>query len=152
MYAAQGSASLMCLPQLAVILPCFNAGPFIAKSIATLSTDLTAAGVAHEILVVNDGSTDDTAQQLSLIRDPHVQVLTMSYNRGKGAAIKEGLKHARATNIIFTDDEIPYGTEPILHCYEKLLSGATLTIGDRTLPESRTQHRCHGCAVSSVRD
>ena len=71
-------------PQLTVIIPCFNCGHFIAESITTLSTSLSDAGIVYEILVVDDGSTDDTAQRLASVQDPHVKVFRLQRNCGKG--------------------------------------------------------------------
>ena len=123
--------------ELAVILPAFNAGDFIADSLTTLSADLAIAGLTYEILVVDDGSTDDTRHRAELLQDPHIQVLSIERNRGKGAAIKTGLAQARAQHIILTDDDVPYGTGAVLRCYQALRRGAVLAVGDRRLPESR---------------
>lgn len=128
-------------PQLTVILPAFDAGHSIVESIGVLSVGLAAAGVMYEIIVVNDGSTDDTAQQLAALSYPQTRILTHPKNLGKGAAIKQGLKLARAKYVVFTDDDLPYGTEAILRCHQELLSCAALVIGDRTLLESRVSIR-----------
>ena len=126
-------------PQLTVIMPGFNCGHFITESITTLSANLSDVGILYESLAVDDASTDDTAERFASVQDTHVKVLRLQHNCGKGAAIKEGLKHARAQHIVFTDDDIPYGTEAVLRCHQILCEGTSMVIGDRTLPESRIE-------------
>lgn len=127
----------MSVPDLTVILPSFNAGHFIAKSVTALTQDLAAAGIPHEILVIDDGSGDDTHLRLAGWPESLVAVWSLSRNRGKGAAIKYGFERARAANVVFTDADLPYGTEAVVRCYQMLRSGHPVVIGDRTLSESR---------------
>ncbi len=127
----------LCVPELTVILPAYDAGLFIAKSVATLSSYLDDIRLSYEILVVNDGSTDETARCLIEVEDETTRVISLPSNQGKGVAIKHGIEFAKGRCIVVTDADIPYGLESIVQCYKALREGAVLAIGDRTLPESR---------------
>lgn len=126
-------------PQLTVVLPSYNAGGVITDSVTSLSAALTAGGLEYEIIVVDDGSRDKTAERLGQMQDARMRVVTMPQNRGKGAAIKQGMALARGAYVVTTDVDLPYGPDAVLHCYHTLLHGALLAVGDRTLPESRRQ-------------
>lgn len=131
-------APRMLVPEITVVLPSYNSGHVIADSVARLSHALAQSHLDYEILVVDDGSTDDTGVRLVPL-DPRVRALTSERNRGKGAAIKQGLQEARAPYIVYTDDDVPYGAAAVLDCYHALLMGAAFVIGDRTLPASRIE-------------
>lgn len=122
---------------LTVIIPAYNAALFIDDSLSELSSHLRRTGLRYEIIVVNDGSKDDTDRCLKTIRDRRIQVLTLPVNRGKGAAIKLGMEFARGRYIVTTDADLPYGAKAVGECYEILARGATVVIGDRTLSDSK---------------
>ena len=124
---------------LSVIVPVYNSASFIAESVTHLSDALGEADVDHDIIVVDDGSTDGTAERLSAIDSQRIRVLTHERNRGKGAAIKTGLEQARGRQIVFTDDDVPYGIDGVLRCYQALRRHSGLVIGDRTLAQSRVE-------------
>lgn len=120
-------------PDVSVVVPCFNAGHIVERSLPRLVEDLDRTGVHYEIVVVDDGSTDDTAARLEAFSGARFRVFRLEKNGGKGAAVCHGIRMARARNIVFTDDDIPYGAGSVLRCFERLRSGCHLVIGDRTL-------------------
>jgi len=79
-----------------VIIPAFDEG----ASIAGLVTELRAAGPWHEILVVDDGSRDDTGARAE---DAGARVVRHPYNKGNGAAVKSGLRAATGRFILILD-------------------------------------------------
>jgi dolichyl-phosphate beta-glucosyltransferase len=92
-----------------------------------------------EVLVVDDGGHDFMPDEW---RDhPRVQLLRHAVNRGKGAAVRTGMLAATGHVRIFTDADLPFGTDliPVMNAY--LRDGAFhVVIGDRTLPESSYHH------------
>lgn len=83
-----------------IIIPTFNGGSRIGQCLHALLEQ--ASSKDFEILVVNDGSTDDTARALSIC--PDIKVITQS-NAGPAAARNRGAQDARGAIILFTDDD-----------------------------------------------
>jgi glycosyltransferase involved in cell wall biosynthesis len=79
-----------------VVIPAFNE----AASIATVVHDLTSAAGWQEILVVDDGSTDETGERAAAAG---ARVIRHPYNKGNGAAVKTGIRHAAGVFILITD-------------------------------------------------
>ena len=79
-----------------VIIPAFNEGP----SIASLVNELRAAADWREILVIDDGSRDDTATRAQAAG---ARVIHHPYNKGNGAAVKTGIRHAAGDFILIID-------------------------------------------------
>ena len=79
-----------------VIIPAFNE----ATSIASVVGDLRNAGPWREILVVDDGSTDDTA---ACAAAAGADVIRHPYNKGNGASVKAGIRHATGTSVLIVD-------------------------------------------------
>lgn len=79
-----------------VIVPAFDEGP----SISSLVADLRATAAWHEILVIDDGSADETGR---LAAAAGARVIRHPYNKGNGAAVKTGIRHATGTFILIID-------------------------------------------------
>src|SRR5712692_2686673 len=79
-----------------IVIPAFNE----ASSIGPLVADLAAAASWHEILVVDDGSIDDTGARASAAG---ARVIRHPYNKGNGAAIKTGIRQATGSRILIID-------------------------------------------------
>lgn len=93
---------------LSVILPAYNEGSVIAESIERLSAELDKFSENHEIIVVNDGSTDDTKQKVLDLkkRKPEVKLISYKNNKGKGYAIKRGLLAAKGDAVVLIDADL----------------------------------------------
>ncbi len=81
-----------------IVIPAMNEG----LSIGRLVADLRAAARWQEILVVNDGSTDETAR---LAREAGARVVSHPYNKGNGAAVKTGIRHAEGRFVLIVDGD-----------------------------------------------
>jgi dolichol-phosphate mannosyltransferase len=94
-------------PVLSVVIPFFNEGPNVAALLAELRETLESLGAAHEVLAVDDGSTDDTALALAAAaRDwPAVRVIAFPKNRGQAAALWTGFREARGAWIASLDGD-----------------------------------------------
>ncbi|MCC6215678.1 MAG: glycosyltransferase family 2 protein [Polyangiaceae bacterium] len=92
-----------------VIVPCYNEEGAIGQTVAALRESL-AGGPAYELIVVNDGSADASAQVLGelVASDPALRVLTHTRNRGYGAALKTGILRSRTDLIVITDADGTY--------------------------------------------
>jgi len=125
---------------LSVVLPCYNAGGLVRTSVERLASALAGRIPSFEIIVVDDGTGDCDAELLDVAAVPggSLRVLTLPVNRGKGAAVAEGMRIATGDVRVFTDVDLPYGTTPIM-LLETLIRtrGFHMVIGDRTFPQSR---------------
>ncbi len=99
------SPAAACRPGLSLILPAYNEAQAIRHSIRAAAAALAELGVPYEIIVVDDGSTDDTAAiaRLEAAELPQVRVLSTSQNVGYGGAIRYGFREARFDFLAFTD-------------------------------------------------
>jgi hypothetical protein len=88
--------------ELSVVVPCYNAGPELEEHLERLDRQL-ATGGPYELIVVSDGSTDETVSVAAASLSPAVRVLHYEVNRGKGHALRVGLANARGTYIAFID-------------------------------------------------
>ncbi len=122
-------------PELSVVVPAYNSARYIGATVDKLARFLDQRGIRGEIVVVDDGSADDTAAAAAV--SPLAIVVRQERNRGKGAALRAGMARARGDVRAFTDADLPYGTEPLdraMHYITERRFHAVL--GDRTLPGS----------------
>jgi glycosyltransferase involved in cell wall biosynthesis len=95
----------MLSPKVTVLMPAYNAGKYIGEAIASV---LTQSFTDFELLIVNDGSTDDTLNVIHSFNDERIVVLNQE-NKGVAAALNNGLRHARAHYIArFDADDVCY--------------------------------------------
>jgi glycosyltransferase involved in cell wall biosynthesis/O-antigen/teichoic acid export membrane protein len=98
--------------QLSVVLPCHNAGADLVGVLAALEQELDEVE-SYELIVVSDGSTDDTVAVAQTYVSPSVRVLEYETRSGKGNALRLGLRHARGEYVAFLDGDGDIGAEAI---------------------------------------
>ena len=91
-------------PCLSVVVPCYNEH----RTILTLLKHVADSPWVREIVVVDDGSTDDTRQILTDIDNPMIRVVLHERNQGKGAALRTGFQHATSEFMIVQDADLEY--------------------------------------------
>ena len=118
---------------LTIIIPVFNEEGTIRPTLARM-TEMMADGIDPvEIIVVDDGSTDDTSRVLKGFDFPMVRVIRHPQNRGYGAALKTGLSHAAFPVVAITDADGTYPNERIADLYRELREGNhDMVVGART--------------------
>jgi dolichyl-phosphate beta-glucosyltransferase len=123
---------------LSVVIPAFNERDRIGPTIAAIRTYLAAQAYASEIIVVDDGSGDGTADRArqALAGGPDSRVLRLPENRGKGRAVKEGVLAARGRVVLFSDADLSTPIAMLGRLLERLEAGADVVIGSRALMES----------------
>jgi glycosyltransferase involved in cell wall biosynthesis len=123
-----------------LILPAYNAGARVERTWHELVAFLRSAPGAWEVLFVCDGCTDGTAERLAELTRAEayrVRVLSHHPNRGKGHAVRQGLRAARGQWRVFTDVDLAYGFDDILRLAQTLQRGADVAIASRDHPQSR---------------
>ncbi len=120
------------LPELSVVIPAFNEAQRIAASLEKISRYLRDRGRAYEILVVDDGSTDDTVAVVAGLADLGVQLLRLPQNRGKGAAVRRGVLNSRGRQVLMTDADLSTPIEELAKL-EPLLDQVSIALGSRAV-------------------
>jgi dolichyl-phosphate beta-glucosyltransferase len=96
----------MNVPYLSVVVPVYNESKRL-EGVSTIAQYLQTQRFTSELIVVNDGSTDDTLQQLDRIKAGcDLQVVSYQPNHGKGYAIKQGMLAAHGAHRLFTDVDL----------------------------------------------
>lgn len=127
-------------PELSIIVPAYNEESMIVDTLAGLSSYLTARSESYEIIVVDDGSQDNTIaliQDWQLHNKIDLRILGNQRNMGKGFSIRRGVFESRGQYVIFTDADLPYDLDAIDGFLKALQSGSDLAIGSRVLPGSQ---------------
>ena len=114
--------------KLSIIIPCYNESKDIADNALTVKKYLDDKQIDHELILVNDGSKDNTKEVIESIPD----VIPLSYepNRGKGGAVKEGILHATGDYVLFMDADLSTDISAIEQVVEQAPT-CDLLIGSR---------------------
>jgi glycosyltransferase involved in cell wall biosynthesis len=100
-------------PLFSIIMPAYNESKNIAQAISDISNQLNASGYKFEIIVVDDGSIDDTYGVVNSLDKKNLKILRFKNNLGKGIALKHGLEHAEGDYVLFIDSDMEISTKNI---------------------------------------
>lgn len=123
-------------PDVSIVIPCYNEARRIGPSLRRLDTFLRTRPEAYEVLVCNDGSTDDTADIVRSFQAdmPVLKLLEAPSNEGKGAGVRRGMLAASGRLVLFTDADLATPPEEIPRLLEALET-APVAIGIRVHPD-----------------
>ena len=118
---------------LSVVIPCLNESENLAPLLSRLLPVLTATGLRFEVIFVDDGSTDDTAQKIEAAhaRDPRVKLLSLSRNFGHQPALSAGIDAARGDAVILMDADLQDPPELLPKFVEQWRKGAEVVYAVR---------------------
>ena len=133
------------LSGVAILLPCFNEMGNITAAVAEARHAAMSAAHAHEIIVVDDGSTDGTRELGRTLAecDPYVRLVVHETNRGYGAALRSGIAAARMPWILLTDADLQFDLEQLVDI-TPLTTDYDLIIGRRTPRRDQFYRRVYG--------
>jgi len=115
----------------------FNNSNALESNLPFLINELNKKKYDFEIIIVDDGSKDQVITK-KIAQNFNAVFIGLDKNKGKGAAIKEGMNNAKGDFRIFTDADIPYEFESLEKMISEYKSGkSNLIIGDRTLVKSK---------------
>lgn len=124
---------------LSVVIPAHNEAESITPVLEALCTELGAAGIPYEIVVVDDHSTDGTAEVVAAVsrRFPAIRSVQNLNSGGFGCAVRTGLDAfaGEAVAIVMADGSDP--PEDVVRCYRELQKGYDCVFGSRFMRESR---------------
>lgn len=120
-----------------MVIPAYNEERRLPATLLSVHEYLSKSGRSFEILVVDDGSLDNTAEMVSefSLTHPHTELLSYSPNQGKGHAVRTGMLAAHGEYVLFNDAD---GSSPIYECerlLQELKNGADVAIGSRAKPD-----------------
>lgn len=123
-------------PFLSLVLPCYNPHPDWLQHVAKYYGEIKKEAPLTELIIVNDGSTANfDVMEIKKIFSPSPEVNILSYpvNRGKGYALREGVKRATGEITIYTDIDFPYTRHSLLNILNALKEGDTdVAVGIRS--------------------
>ena len=127
-------------PELSIVIPAYDEEGRLGPSLRRVLEYLTGRGDGAEVLVVDDGSRDGTADVARGFAAEGVRLLAHAGNRGKGAAVRTGLAASRGRRVLITDADLSAPIEE-LERLEPHLAEAELVLGSRALPASELLRR-----------
>lgn len=131
-------------PTYSIVIPAYNERARLGASLDKVLTYIRAQGWNAEVLVVNDGSRDNTAEiiQTFSIKNPIVRLLENPGNRGKGYSVRNGMLNAKGKILLFSDADLSSPIEEASKLLDALNEGADIAIGSRWLrAETQTQRQ-----------
>lgn len=143
-------------PYLSVIIPAYNEARRLPLFLQRVIAYLDRRDQPYEILVVDDGSQDETAETVTSAAHhcSHVRLVQLTCNMGKGAAVRRGMQAARGTVQLFADADGATPIEELERLEAALFAGADLAIGSRALashnPAFTVQARWHRSILGSL--
>lgn len=114
-----------------VIVPVYNEAPGVHQTLVELTATMRGLGWPFEVLVIDDGSTDTSRQEIARIDDPAIRIIAHPTNQGYGASLTDGLRAARFPTMVITDAD---GTYPLDHIPQLVagLAHHVMVVGART--------------------
>lgn len=116
--------------KLSILMPVYNEEVHVAEAVKqTLAVDYPCD---VELIAVDDGSRDSTADVLGSFDDPRLRVITHPRNQGKGAAIRTGAQHAEGEYVVMLDADLEYDPQDLPKLLGPVLDGrAKVVYGNR---------------------
>jgi len=131
-------------PTYSVVIPAYNEGARLGATLSRVLAYIHSQRWDAEVIVVNDGSRDNTADIIRSFaaEDPIVQLVDNPGNRGKGYSVRNGMLHAKGKFVLFSDADLSSPIEEAPKLLQALFAGADIAIGSRWLrAETQTQRQ-----------
>jgi dolichyl-phosphate beta-glucosyltransferase len=125
-----------------LVIAAYNGGNALRETLGRAACFLAGRPYAHEIIVVNDGSTDESEVVLQTVATsiPTLKVLTNPQNRGKGTSIQRGIQAAAGRFVFYTDADLAYPLETLdVFLHHLRTQEAEVVVGSRVLRDSFVQ-------------
>ena len=123
---------------LSIVIPAYNEAARIERSIVRLREFLAADDCSWEIVISDDGSTDDTAALVERVaaddQGRRTRLVRGVVNRGKGAALRAGVAQTRGRRVLMTDADLATPIDELNRLRQALDAGADIAVGSRAVP------------------
>jgi dolichyl-phosphate beta-glucosyltransferase len=131
-------------PTYSIVIPAYNESARLGATLEKVLAYVHTQGWDAEVIVVNDGSRDDTADIVRRFaaKDPILRLIENPGNRGKGYSVRNGMLNARGEIVLFSDADLSSPIEEAPKLFQALKDGADIAIGSRWLrAETQTQRQ-----------
>ena len=127
-------------PELSIVIPAYNEAGRLPGTLDRIEGYLRSSGAQSEVIVVDDGSTDNTAEVVRQHAARWSQLrLAPGAHQGKGGAVQLGMAVARGRYRVFSDADLSVPIDDLEKLLRPLRSGAGVAIASRALPDSEVQ-------------
>jgi glycosyltransferase involved in cell wall biosynthesis len=128
--------------KLSIIVPVYNEEKTILEILKRLD-EISIPKVTKEIIVIDDGSTDSTRAKLKTVKK--IKIILHKQNKGKGAAVKTGIKEAKGEYIIIQDADLEYNPKSIQKLTAKIIGDNSVIYGSRLnrMPHLNKEEKKH---------
>ncbi len=131
-------------PHYSIVIPAYNESARLGASLEKVLAYVHGQGWDAEVIVVNDGSRDNTADIVRAFaaKDPALRLVENPGNHGKGYSVRNGMLNARGRIVLFSDADLSSPIEEAPKLLQALDNGADIAIGSRWLrAETQTQRQ-----------
>ena len=126
-------------PTYSIVIPAYNESARIPATLKSVVDCIRQRGWSAEVVVVNDGSSDSTADVVRAFAaaNPEVRLLENPGNRGKGYSVRSGMLQAHGEVVLFSDADLSAPIEEADGLFNAIAAGADIAIGSRWLETKR---------------
>ena len=148
----------MSQPYLSIIIPAYNEAERIPETLLDMDKRLDGVEYSYEIVVVSDGSTDNTAEVVNNMKKVvrNLKLIDLHENQGKGGTVRQGMLLSAGTIRLFTDADNSTSIDQFEKMMPLFKEGRDVVIGSRTIagaqldPPESVFRRCAGKALNLV--
>jgi glycosyltransferase involved in cell wall biosynthesis len=140
---AAGSVPLLGRNSISVVIPAYNEAERVDRTLRETHAALAAFGAPYEIVLVDDGSTDDTIEHAkrAAAELEHIRLIRLDMNAGKGWALVRGAQVAHGELVMFMDADLDVHPRQLAILYDALeRDGGDVVIGSKLHPESQVHY------------
>jgi dolichyl-phosphate beta-glucosyltransferase len=121
-------------PYLSIVIPAYNEAERIVPTIGALASHVSGLGFPWELIIADDGSTDETVKLVQELGLANLKLLLADQNGGKGSAVQRGILAAQGQYILFDDADNSTPIEELTPVLSKLLrEGYDIAVGSRAI-------------------
>lgn len=128
--------------RLSIIVPAFNEGKRLGSTLEKIRSYFQDKSYDYEVIVVDDGSVDDTvliAEDSLLSGEAKLKVIKNDGNKGKGYSVRQGIRASKGELILFTDADLSTPIEEISKLESYVSGGFDIAIGSRSIKGSEVK-------------
>ncbi|MDZ8160432.1 dolichyl-phosphate beta-glucosyltransferase [Microbacterium aquimaris] len=140
-YKAWVNTPIEGVPEVSVVIPAYNEEIRILPTIGAIATHMSASGRPWELIVADDGSTDDTVRLVGDLGFANLRVLVAERNGGKGSAVRRGMLAARGDLVLFADADQSTPIEQFEMLEAKTAEGFDVVVGSRKAEGAEVRHK-----------